>query len=83
MLIMSPEQADEYRYIKSPTLAINTRTRKRIILLDRIEDSDVFRPENEKFIIRIAYWSAFIGRISLVQDYIEKLKFSPFIRSYH
>ena len=83
MLIMSPEQAEEYCYIKSPTEAINTRTKKRIILLERIQDSDVFRPEIEKFLIRIAYWSAFIGRISVIQDYIEKLKFSPFIRSYH
>jgi hypothetical protein len=43
----------------------------------------LLRPEHEEFLIRIAYWSAFIGRMSVIKAYIEDLKFSPFIRTYN
>lgn len=39
--------------------------------------------EHEEFWIRTVYWCAHMGIFSPLELYIEKLKFSPFIRSYN
>ena len=54
-----------------------------MIVLDRVLNKDPFRDPEEHIATRVVYWAAFYGKLSVVQNYIEVLKSSPFIRSYH
>lgn len=84
-LLMSGEEADNgglKNDIEDPEIQRSKFTHKQVIELRRSREVPEVGKEHEDFWIRTVYWCANMGIFSPLELYIEKLKFSPFIRSY-